>query len=82
MCLCLYCITTTATVHGYQAALPGIKLLVLRDYPLVEATPAEGIAARLFGGTRLPELDNVGHKKEAVSNGDQSNILPRKHTER
>jgi hypothetical protein len=27
----------------------------------VEATFAEGLAARLFGGTRLPELDNVGH---------------------
>jgi hypothetical protein len=48
----------------------------------VEATLAEGLAARLLGCTRLPELDNVGHKKGAVSNGAQLNILPRKHTEK
>ena len=81
MRLCLECITATATIYRYQAALPGIKLLVLRDYPLVEATLAEGLAARFFRGAWLPELNNVGHKKEGVSNGDQSNILPRKHTE-
>ena len=67
MCLGLYCITATATIYRYQAALPGIKLLVLRDHPLVEATLAEGLAARLFGGTRLPELNNVCHKKGAAS---------------
>jgi hypothetical protein len=63
MRLCLYCITATATIYRYQAALSGIKLLVLRDYPLMEATLAEGIAARLLGCTRLLELDNVGHKE-------------------
>jgi hypothetical protein len=63
MCLCFYRITATATIYRYQAALPGIELLVLRDYPLVEATLAESLAARLFGGTRLPELNNVGHKE-------------------
>ena len=63
MCLGLYCITATATIYRYQAALPGIKLLVLRDHPLVEATFAEGLAARLLGGTRLPELNNVCHKE-------------------
>jgi hypothetical protein len=63
MCLGLYCITATATIYRYQATLPGIKLLVLRDCPLVEAMLAEGLAARLFGGTRLPELNNVCHKE-------------------
>jgi hypothetical protein len=29
----------------------------------VEAPLAEGLAARLFGGTWLPELNNVCHKE-------------------
>ena len=66
MRLCFHGITATATIYRYQAALPGIKLLVLRDHPLVEATLAEGLATRLFGGTRLPELNNVCHKKGAA----------------
>ena len=55
------CITPAATIYRYQATLPGVKLLVLRNHPLVEAALAEGLAARLPGYTLLPELDNVGH---------------------